>query len=60
MVTILQLLLFTRMSNYAKNEPVRAPKNWIWSMRDLLLCVDVVVKTLNLDISRCCLADYVK
>ena len=29
-------------------------------MRDLLLCVHVVVKTLNLEISRCRLVDYVK
>ena len=29
-------------------------------MKDLLLCVHVVVKTLNLEISRCHLADYVK
>ena len=28
-------------------------------MKDLLLCVDVVVKTLNVDISRSRLADYV-
>ena len=29
-------------------------------MKDLLLCVHVVVKTANLEISRCHLADYVK
>ena len=29
-------------------------------MRDLLLCAHVVVKTLNLDISRWDLANYVK
>ena len=29
-------------------------------MKDLLLCVHVVLKTLNLEISRCHLADYVK
>ena len=29
-------------------------------MKDLLLCVHVVVKTLNLEISRCHLPDYVK
>ena len=29
-------------------------------MKDLLLCVHVVVKTLNLEIARCHLADYVK
>ena len=29
-------------------------------MKDLLLCVHGVVKTLNLGISRCHLADYVK
>ena len=29
-------------------------------MKDLLLCVDVVNKTLNLEISRCHLTDYVK
>ena len=29
-------------------------------MKDLLLCVHVVVETLNLEISRCHLADYVK
>ena len=29
-------------------------------MKDLLLCVRVVVKTLNLEFSRCHLLDYVK
>ena len=29
-------------------------------MKDLLLCVHVVVNTLNLEISRCHVADYVK
>ena len=29
-------------------------------MKDLLLCVHVVIKTLNLEISCCHLADYVK
>ena len=29
-------------------------------MKDLLLCVHVVVKTFNMEISRCHLADYVK
>ena len=29
-------------------------------MKDLRLCVHVVAKTLNLEISRCHLADYVK
>ena len=29
-------------------------------MKNLLLCVHVVLKTLNLEISRCHLADYVK
>ena len=29
-------------------------------MKDLLLCVHVVVKTLNLELFRCHLADYVK
>ena len=29
-------------------------------MKELRLCVHVVVKTLNLEISRCHLADYVK
>ena len=29
-------------------------------MKDLLFCVPVVAKTLNLEISRCYLADYVK
>ena len=29
-------------------------------MKDLLLCVHVVVETLNLEISRCHFADYVK
>ena len=32
----------------------------MYRMKDLLLCVLVVVKTLNLEISRCHLADYVK
>ena len=29
-------------------------------MKDILLCIDVVVKTLIFEISRCYLADYVK
>ena len=29
-------------------------------MKDLLLCVHVVLKTLNFEISRCHLTDYVK
>ena len=31
-----------------------------WRMKDLLLCVHVVVKTLNLEISRCHLAHMSK
>ena len=48
------------LKHSAKNEPVRAPYNLIQRMRDLLLCVHVVVKTLNLEISRCRLVDFVK
>ena len=33
---------------------------WPTRKKDLLLCVHAVVKTLNLEISRCHLADYVK
>ena len=32
----------------------------IWRMKDLLLCVHVVVKTLHLEISHCHLTDYIK
>ena len=39
---------------------VGAPWYQIEMMRDLLLCVHVVVKTINMEISRCHLADYVK
>ena len=38
----------------------RAVEVYIDGMKDLLFCVHVVVKTLNLEISRCHLADYVK
>ena len=36
---------------------VEAPLKFLWRMKDLLLCVGVVVKTLNLEISRSHLAD---
>ena len=39
---------------------VEAQLKWIQRMKDLLLCVHVVAKTLNLEISRYHLADYVK
>ena len=45
---------------HAANAQVEAPLKLILRMKDLLLRVHVVVKTLNLEISRCHLADYVK
>ena len=51
------LLLLTE---HVANGLVEAPLKWILRMTDLLLCVHVVVKTLNFEISRCHLADYVK
>ena len=42
------------------NGQVEAPLKLVLRMKDLLLRVHVVVKTLNLEISRCHLADYVK
>ena len=41
------------MTTYAKTELVGASYNEIYRMKDLLLIVHVVVKTLNLEISRC-------
>ena len=46
--------------SYATGGLVGAPWHQIEMMRDLLLCVHVVVKTINLEISRFRLADYVK
>ena len=45
---------------HAANGQVEASLKLILRMKDLLLRVHVVVKTLNLEISRCHLADYVK
>ena len=45
---------------HTANGQVEAPLKLILRMKDLLLRVHVVVKTLNLEISRCHLADYVK
>ena len=45
---------------HAANGQVEAPVKLILRKKDLLLRVHVVVKTLNLEISRCHLADYVK
>ena len=45
---------------HAAHGQVEAPLKLILRMKDLLLRVHVVVKTLNLEISRCHLADYVK
>ena len=45
---------------HAANGQVEAPLKLKLRMKDLLLRVHVVVKTLNLEISRCHLADYVK
>ena len=42
------------------NGQVETPLKLVLRMKDLLLRVHVVVKTLNLEISRCHLADYVK
>ena len=48
------------LKEHAAKGQVEAPLKLILRMKDLLLCVHVVVKTLNLEISRCHLADYVK
>ena len=48
------------LTQHAGNGLVEAPLKKIERMKDLLLCVQVVVKTLNLEISRCHLADYIK
>ena len=45
---------------HATNGRVEAPLKLILRMKDLLLCVHVVVKTINLEISHCHLAGYVK
>ena len=45
---------------HAANGQVEVPLKLILRMKDLLLRVHVVVKTLNLEISRCHLTDYVK
>jgi len=44
------------LTEHAENGLVEAP---LKRMKDLLLCVHVVVKTLNLETSRCRLSDYV-
>ena len=38
------------MTNYAKNGPVGAPQDLIQRMKDSLMCVHIVVKTINLEI----------
>ena len=48
------------LTEHATNGLIEAPLKQMYRMKDLLLCVLVVVKTLNLEISRCYLADYVK
>ena len=49
------------LTEHAANGLVEAPLKQVQRMKDLLLCVHVVVKTLNLQISRCrSLVDYVK
>ena len=49
------------LTKYATNGVIGSvPSKLISIRKDLLLCVHVVVKTLNLEISRCHLADYVK
>ena len=48
------------LTEHATDGLVEAPLNYIQRIKDFLLCVHVVVKTLNLEISRCHLADYVK
>ena len=48
------------LTDRAANGLVEASLKQIQRMKDLLLFVYVVVKTLNLEISRCHLADYVK
>ena len=45
---------------HAANGQAETLLNLILRMKDLLLRVHVVVKTLNLEISHCDLADYVK
>ena len=45
------------LPEHAAHRLVEASLKSIWKMKDLLLCVQVVVKTLNLEISFCHLAD---
>ena len=45
------------LTEHAANELVEAPLKLILRMKDLPLCVHVVVKTLNLEISRCDLVE---
>ena len=48
------------LTEHAANGQVEAPLKLTLRMNDSLLRVHVVAKTLNLEISRCHLADYVK
>ena len=65
MVTILRLFLLPRilycrrLTGHAANGLVEAPHEINIENEDLLLCVHVVVKTINLEISSCHLTDYV-
>ena len=48
------------LTEHAANGLVEVPLKYTWAMKDLLWCVQFVVKTLNSEISRCHLVDYVK
>ena len=48
------------LTEHAASGLIEAALKLMLRMKDLLLCAHVVVKTLNLEISRCHLADYVK
>ena len=48
------------LTEHAAHGLIEAPLKLLQKMKDLLLCVHVVVKTLNMVISRCLLADDVK
>ena len=59
-VQSVQIYCFS-LSNIQIYDVLIASSSWLRKLpNDLLLCVYVVVKTLNLEISRCHLADYVK
>ena len=59
-MTICDCCFFLASFFIATNRLLEAPLKEINRMNDLLLCIYIVAKTLNLEISRCHLADNVK